>query len=295
MNVSIIIVSYNTRQLLINCIDSIYKQTSEVQFEIIVVDNNSKDRSVNEIQKRFPKVIIIESKENLGFGKASNLGSKIALGDFLFFLNSDTILFNNAVKLFHDFLDYYKLENVHFVGAVLYDESNKIIHSSGDFPTTWGILKSLLLRYTFGSQDRKKEFSRRLNKDYFEVNYITGADLFVTSEIFRNLNGFDEDFFMYYEDTDLQKRAEYMGYRRVLICDPHIVHLEGGSNEDSSYSILRTLMFNRSMSLYFRKHIGKFKFLIFKIIFILLRSPKIFDTRSTLKDRFVYFRGLMRL
>jgi GT2 family glycosyltransferase len=294
MNVSIIIVSYNTKEFVIDCIESVYKYTSEVKFEIIVVDNNSTDGTLGEIRRKFPEVVILESLQNLGFGKANNLGSKIAKGEFLFFLNSDTILLNNAVKMFYDFLNKNRSMNIHFVGCMLFDKLKKIIHSGGTFPSMLGIIESQVVRYLFGNIDNNKTDVITRKDDFIEVNYITGADLFVSSDIFSKLNGFDEDFFMYYEDTDLQKRAEYFGYSRVLIWGPEIFHLEGGSKDSSNYSIRRSLMVHKSMLTYFRKHSGKYRFFIFKIIFVVIRLPLIFDKRSSLIDRCIYFNGLIK-
>ena len=103
MDVSIIIVNYNTKKLIKNCINSIYKHTKDVDFEIIVSDNGSVDGSVEMIKSEFPNVILIENNANLGFGAANNRGLKIAKGKYIFYLNSDTVLLNNAVKYFFDY------------------------------------------------------------------------------------------------------------------------------------------------------------------------------------------------
>ena len=104
MDVSVIIVNYNTVELTKQCILSIYNQTKDVNFEIIVVDNNSEDNSVKIIENNFPQVILINNSDNIGFGRANNLGVEIAKGKYIFFLNSDTILLNNAIKIFVDYM-----------------------------------------------------------------------------------------------------------------------------------------------------------------------------------------------
>ena len=103
MDVSIIIVSYNTKSLIKNCINSIYKYTKDISFEIIVSDNGSIDGSVEMIKRDFPSVILIENNENLGFGAANNKGLALAKGKYILYLNSDTILLNNSVKFFYDY------------------------------------------------------------------------------------------------------------------------------------------------------------------------------------------------
>lgn len=100
MDVSIIIVNYNTKELTRNCLRSIFDQTKDVDFEVIVSDNGSTDGSIEMIRAEFPQVILIENNANLGFGAANNRGLKIARGKYVFYLNSDTVLLNNAVKLF---------------------------------------------------------------------------------------------------------------------------------------------------------------------------------------------------
>src|SRR5690348_12526562 len=134
MNVSIIIVNYNTKDLLSNCIGSIYSNTKDVDFEIIIVDNASIDGSQELIKEKFPEVVLIESEVNLGFGKANNLGAEFAKGDYLFLLNSDTILQNNAVFYFLDFYKKNNNLNIGCLGGMLVDENGEIIHSAEQFP-----------------------------------------------------------------------------------------------------------------------------------------------------------------
>lgn len=102
MNVSVIIVNYNTKELTKNCLASIFEKTKNIDFEVIVSDNGSTDGSIEMIKSDFPQVVLIENNVNLGFGKANNIAAKIAKGKYLLFLNSDTILLNNAVKEFFD-------------------------------------------------------------------------------------------------------------------------------------------------------------------------------------------------
>ena len=129
MDVSIIIVNYNTKDLIKTCIDSIYGQTDQIKFEIIVVDNASKDGSQQMIKNEFPNVILIESPENMGFGKANNFGAKHASGKYLLFLNSDTILLNNAVRYFFDFSEQNNANKIGALGSILLDIDNNPTHS----------------------------------------------------------------------------------------------------------------------------------------------------------------------
>ncbi len=135
MDVSIIIVNYNTTELLINCIHSIYDKTINVKYEIIVVDNNSIKSPGSILLKLFPDVVFIQSHTNLGFGKANNKGVEYSNGKYLFFLNSDTILLNNAVYKLYDFLEHI--------------EDNRIVAVGGNLFTVLAPIYSLLKKYSF--------------------------------------------------------------------------------------------------------------------------------------------------
>ena len=130
--VSIIMVNYNTKELTKKAIQAVFDKTEGVEYEIIVVDNDSKDGSVEELKKTFQdKIIIIESKENLGFGRGNNLGIKQAKGKYIFLLNSDTELINNAIKIFYDYME--QNEQVGICGGNLYNvncvpEDSYIMH-----------------------------------------------------------------------------------------------------------------------------------------------------------------------
>lgn len=118
MDISIIIVNYNTKELTKNCIDSIYEKTKDIEFEVILVDNDSNDGS-KELFERDKKIEFVEAGKNLGFGKANNLGLTRATGKYIFFLNSDTILVNNAVKIFFDFCEGHKDLKTGGIGCLL--------------------------------------------------------------------------------------------------------------------------------------------------------------------------------
>lgn len=295
MNVSIIIVNYNTKDLLHNCIKSIYDKTQDLAFEVIVVDNASTDGSQQMILDDFPKVVLVASLENLGFGKANNLGVAKSNGDYLFFLNSDTILLNNAVKIFYDFFESTNNKGFSIAGSVLLNSDLVPVHSSGRFPSRYGILKEVFDKYTKGikpniSSEERFTFD---NDCCFEVDYITGADLFIKKKVFNLVGGFDPDFFMYYEDSDFQKRMQKLGFPRILINGPKIIHLEGGSNTHPVFSAKRTIMITTGMYKYFKKHSSLLGFLVFKISYFTIRLPILFDRRIKFKERINYLYSLI--
>ena len=231
MDVSIIIVNYNTKELLKNCLISIFEQTKNIAFEVIVSDNGSIDGSIEMIKTTFPQVILLENKKNLGFGAANNRGLEISKGEFVFYLNSDTILLNNAVKIFFDY--WKKIENKEQLGALgcnLINLSGSYIHSFGNFPKYTELVNCLfknLLNSILKPLIRHfKKRTKKVNKYIGNVGYITGADLFLKN----NSNAkFDEDFFMYYEETDLEYKLLLQDKMRKIIDGPQIIHLEGAS------------------------------------------------------------------
>ncbi|KQO33254.1 hypothetical protein ASF10_18000 [Flavobacterium sp. Leaf82] len=296
MDVSIIIVNYNTKDLLVDCINSVYKQTKDLVFEIVVVDNNSTDDSENTIKEKFPKVIFVQSGGNIGFGKANNLGVEKANGEYIFLLNSDTILLNNAIFYFLNFARNNKNLNIGCLGTVLLDEDRNNTHSSESFPSMRRIIFEVINNYLkhFFHSPFKKERREFEESNFFEVDYITGADLFLSRELFRSLKGFDPMFFMYYEETDLQKQISKLGLKRLLIKGAEIIHLEGGSNTAESFSAKRRIMITVSLFKYLKKNSFMPNYYIFRLVFFIIRLPILLDSRITYKDRKEYVYSLLK-
>ncbi len=276
MDVSIIIVNYNTKRLTCQCIDSIIEKTEGVSFEIIVVDNNSTDGS-QELLSHDNRIVFIEAGENLGFGKANNLGFKKSTGKYLFFLNSDTILLNNALLYFFDFYESFK-GRIGGVGCLLENDKGFHIHSYADFPC----LKSVLCGFcvAFLSKISNKRTKVDIDKavktnEYFFVDYVTGADLFVDRKIVEQYGAFDPDFFMYYEETEMQKRWNKNGYKSVIIREPRIIHLEGCSvgKQKESLNERKFFMNLKSQRMYFKKTRSFIGYLGYRFISLLYLVP----------------------
>lgn len=296
IDVSIIIVSYNTKELIRQCLESVYQHSTDLSFEVIVVDNASTDGSQIMIKKTFCQVKLIESHENLGFGKANNLGAKVAEGKYLFLLNSDTILLNNAIAYLYQFFESNLILGIGAIGSLLLDSNLKPIHSSGKFPSITNSLIVTFLYYFDRSiyiKNRGKEQSAFV-KGYFEVDYVTGADLFISNELFKKVGGFDPEFFLYYEETDLQMRIKKLGLKSLIIDSAKIVHFEGGSNKNPIPSLKSRLISTKSMLLYFKKNKNVLKYFIFRICYLILRLPILLDKRLTIKDRMNYITFLIR-
>lgn len=285
MDVSVIIVNYNTCELTLQCLSSVYKQTSGVDFEVIVIDNASKDNSVEKIRENFPEVLVVINDENKGFGQANNLAVKYSKGTFLFFLNSDTMLLNNAILLFWEY--WYKQCNLGCLGSFLLDANLNYTHSFGCFPTFSSII-ARILKYT-----KKSERKKNIRSDTFlDVDYITGADLFISKELFISLGGFHKRFFMYYEETYLQFLVNARGLRRLLIDGPQIVHLEGASYQ-KQYSNKKRIQMDKSLFTFLELSYGYYKSTLFKVCYVLLRLPVFFNRHFTFKDNLYYIKSLL--
>lgn len=275
MDVSIIIVNYNTKSLTSNCIDSIFEQTKGIQFEVILVDNGSKDGS-RELFSRDKRLIYIYSEDNLGFGRANNLGYEKAQGEYLFLLNSDTYLVNNAIYLLWKQLKDLSRDSAEGVvacaGCMLTDEYGDVVHSYAHFPTMWHsfmgatVYPVLWKLHIISSLPTTSNYDFDNQKgDYFDVDYITGADLMVQKSVADELILFDPEFFMYSEETEMQHRYMKAGYRRIICLGPQIVHLEGQSNRKASPA--RATQAMRSLFLYYKKTGAPLSYILFSLFF----------------------------
>lgn len=276
--VSIIIVNYNTRELLRECIESIIRFTSNITYEIIVVDNCSMDGSVEMVKVIFPNVKLIESDENLGFGRANNLAVKNSRGEYLFLLNSDARLLNNSILIFYNYLKNAQIK-IGAVGGKLVDNKFKTSVSCGNFPTLkqevfeYGLSKIFKIYYK-----NKLSLSLYLDeKNPVSVDYIMGADLFIKKSIFVENNGFDEDFFLYYEETELCYRLKQKSYTNIWIPGIEILHHWGESGKNKNiinFNIYKYM--SESKYLYYKKCHG----VLSAKLAILLSIPKIIKRHS---------------
>ncbi|KAA6343059.1 putative glycosyltransferase EpsH, partial [termite gut metagenome] len=262
---------YNTKLHTSNCIRSIVENTKGVTYEIILVDNASTDGS-QDLFRNDNRIKFVENNENLGFGKANNIGYKYAIGKYIFLLNSDTILLNNALKHFYDFAEC-SVNNIVCLGSLLLDKNNQIMHSFGCFPTISNILLHLLSVYT-SRLNLNLEFNetRYIRERPFEVDYVTGADLFIRREIIEIYGFFDPVFFLYYEETDLQYRYSKARCKMLVIDGPMIYHIDGGSShKQKKVSAKQMIYITDGRFKYIRKHYNLFSYFFFIIIYFLLR------------------------
>lgn len=270
MDVSVIIVNYKMRDITLQCLRSLFQNTSGVEMEVIVVDNASGDATPQYIHQEFPQVRVIESNENLGFGGGNNLGNSYATGKYLFFLNSDTIVIRNIAYCFFDFME--KHPEYASCGGNLLDRYGTNAVSHGKFP-------SLLQEFSdIGFSIFYRKFYRNklalgqciYSGDYRNVDYISGADIFIRKEIFDSMDGFDKNIFMYYEETDLYFRMYKKGLKSCLLPYAIMVHLEGGSFSNYKEMNLKRFWLNSKSKFYFyKKNYGTWQMNAMRILNIL--------------------------
>jgi GT2 family glycosyltransferase len=223
---SVIIVNYNTKELTADCIRSVQKYFTPFAYEIIVVDNASSDGSVPYLEKLFPGVGIIANERNIGFGSANNEGAKKATGEFIFLLNSDTIITENILTAFVDFYNKQRHLKIGVLGSLMISEEHKVIHSLGPLPKILG-------RFIQNGQRKKNSLLiKEIEENYFaQTDTVVGANMFMEKKVFDLFDGFDENIFLYEEEMELQYRMKKAGYASVVINEKSIIHLEGKSSE----------------------------------------------------------------
>ncbi len=225
--VSVIIIQHNNSHLTKNAIESFLKYHKN-NFEIILVDNNSTEVNAIEFTKEFPGLILIHSKKNLGFGAANNLAAQKSSGDILLFLNNDVIITSEFIEKIEK-----KFQNDSSIGII----GPKILNTDETLQLSCGKLPSIFVelfdKLLYSAVDKKNKLAinyitKRFSKKE-EMQWVTGAALFIQKELFEELNGFDESFFMYYEDKDLCTRAIRLGKKVLYFPESSLIHLRGGS------------------------------------------------------------------
>lgn len=247
---SIIIISYNTEKITRDCLESIYKSFPQEKyntFEIIIIDNTSKDGSVamiKEFQKKYENIVLIENKDNVGFGRANNQGVKVAQGRYILLLNSDIIVLDNAIE---KLLTFYKQhENrMHFIGGKLFNKDMSKQPSAAPFFTLPVVFGFLYLKGDAWGLTRSSP-----NKT-IKTDWVSGACIMTKKEMYQDIGGFDEGIFMYMDEVDLLYRAKTRGYNTYFYPHAHFIHLGSASSEKKSYPIIQVY---HGLLYFYRKH-----------------------------------------
>ena len=262
MKLSVVIVNYNVKHFLEQCLYSVCRAAEKVQSaEVIVVDNASSDGSVEYISNRFPDIRLIASNENLGFARANNLAMRESKGEYVLLLNPDTIVAETTFLHFVDFMD--KHPDAGACGAyMLHTDGTFALESRRGLPTPFvafckmsGLTSLFPKSKIFG-----RYYMRYLNETKVNpIEIVSGAFMFMRREALDKVGLLDENFFMYGEDIDLSYRILKGGYRNYFIPSP-ILHYKGESTKKSSYRYTHT--FYQAMQLFFKKHYSHYSVLV---------------------------------
>ncbi len=274
MQLSVIIISYNVKYFLEQCLCSVLKAIENIESEIFVVDNNSSDGSKDFFKNRFSSVKFIWNKENIGFSKANNIALKEATGKYILFLNPDTLLPEDCLGKSIAYLELHTEAGA--LGIKMLDGSGKFLkESKRSFPspiTSFYKLSGLAKLFPHSKIFAKYYLGNIDEEQNHEVDVLAGAFMMIPKKIIDSVGSFDEDFFMYGEDIDLSYRIREAGFKNLYFADSSIIHFKGESTKRGTLNYVR--LFYKAMSIFTHKHYGNRAF-IFNLLIqvgILIRA-----------------------
>jgi len=247
-DLSVIIVNYNVQYFLEQCILSAQAASDNLKVEIIVVDNNSTDGSCKMLQEKFPEIQLIQNNINTGFSKANNQGVALAKGEYVLILNPDTIV---AEDTFIKILNFAKTKpNLGILGVKLIDGSGNFLpESKRGIPTPQVSFNKL---FGISSEQTGKYYAAHLGENETGVvEILVGAFMLMKSAIYKEVHGFDEDYFMYGEDIDLSFKVLNKGYQNYYFAETQVVHYKG---ESTKKDVKYLKYFHGAMKIFYRKH-----------------------------------------
>ncbi len=273
VDLSIIIVSYNTKELLLKCIESVKKYTKDITYEIIVIDNNSTDGTVEALRKLKVtgyRLQVITNKDNKGFGAANNQGMKKAKGRYILLLNSDTKLIENSLLSMVMWMDEHPKVGI---------ASCKLVNADGTLQPTGGFsptLPRVFLWATliddvpfvgdfFGSYHPHRSFYTKSSSAYSKerpLDWVTGAFFLIRREVVREIGLFDESFFLYVEEVEYCMRTKAKGWEVWYVPKTKIIHF-GGASGTREGTVLREF---EGLKLLYKKHYSKMAFAFLRLL-----------------------------
>jgi GT2 family glycosyltransferase len=283
MDVSIIIVNYNTTEHLKKCLEAIINYTDKILYEIIVVDNNSPERDIENLAESFSSVNFIFSSTNTGFGGGCNYGASKAKGKYLCFVNPDIIINDNVFFVFFNYMN--ENPDTSLCTGLQIGEAGELQYSYNNFQDVkWEFKMSfnIGLNNAFKALLEKDEIK---NGKIFEIDWALGALIFMRKEVFENVNGFDNDYFLYYEDNDLQFRIKKLGGK--IVCLPFVRVFHYGQSSINEFDGIDFYNYNmhRSKIIYMYKHFGFISRNIVRMFYITSYFLRIFFLPLYIKER----------
>lgn len=257
IDLSVVIVNYNTRDLLLQCVASVYddlmRDSASVAAEVLVVDNASSDGSVVALRELFPQAALIESGRNAGYGAGANIGLLAAAGRYILLLNSDTVVLTGTLRELVGFMEQHPDTGV--LGPRLLNADGSVQRSAFRFPALAQVgldLFPILPRLTDTRLNGRYAEDVAANEQQFEPDFVLGAAMCVRREVVAQTGGFDEGFFMYAEEVDWQRRIRVAGWQIYSLPAARIIHHAGQSTKQQPGRMFVEL--HRSRALYYRKH-----------------------------------------
>ncbi len=256
IDLSILIVNYNVKEFLQNLLESLLKATADISSEIIIVDNASDDGSVETIRTKYPRVKLIANEVNQGFGVANNQALEIAKGEFILFINPDTIVKEDTITRMISFFK--SNPEAGLAGCKVLNPDGSIqLACRRSFPGPWTSFTKVT---GLSSLFPNSKIFARYNLTYldenqtYEVDAVSGSFMMMRMEVYEKIGGFDSQFFMYGEDLDLCYRTQQAGYKIFYVHETEIIHYKGESTRRSSLD--ETKVFYEAMHLFVRKHLS---------------------------------------
>ena len=261
IDLTICIVNWNTRDILRKCLQSIYTYSEDLAIEIIIVDNASTDGTVGQFKSEYPDVLIIENKNNIGFGRANNQAIHQSRGKYILLLNPDIILIEPCLTEMINFLKNHS--KVGCVGTKLINTDNRIQKSYfKTFPTPFNQFKEGMLL------NRLKNIISPKDKDTqnrFEVAWLVGACMMFKSELLKTLRGFDEQYFMFGEDVDLCYQLKKIGFKIYYLNDIKMLHHHAVSSKQQVKRYFSAVLQKESRYKFMKKNYGNSKAVFFRL------------------------------
>ena len=297
MDVSIIIVNWNTRELLLDCLKSVYDTAADLNTEVIVVDNGSHDGSSQAVKEGFPQAKLIQNSENKGFARANNQALSNTTGRYALLLNSDAKLTDGALTELVNFMD--KTPKAGIAACQYINQDGSKQNSFDSFPSlATELLNKTLLKTLFPQKypSKKKEYPKPM-----EVDSVIGACMIVRKEAIKQVGMLDEDYFFFIEETDWCFRMHKAGWKVYHLPEIKVYHLQGQSKEKnpskawieyyrSSYTFFKK---NRSAFSYYTLRILRVGKLIINLLLVLLGFLATLGLDKGLRRRFRIYRDLL--
>lgn len=261
IKVSIIIINYNTKEVTLNCVRSLLKNTKKVNFEIILIDNGSKENFQLPILN-FQNLRLIKNAKNLGFARANNQGIKVAKGDYVLFLNSDTVIKDNVIGEMSKWMD--KNSKIGISSCKLLNNDGSVQGTGGYFPSLLKVFLWMTIEDIPGVDKLIKPFHPKPwhYEKQKELDWLTGAFMFIRKKVIDEVGDLDTDFFMYTEDVDFCFRAKKAGWKVIYLPRFAITHL-GGASSTSEFPIVSE--FN-GIKLFYKKHYPVWQYPLLRVL-----------------------------